>query len=59
MGFFKTSMTTSQKEKKISKEQVKERNYDTNLIEECGDSEDVEDADLSKEIAMLEQSIDN
>ena len=59
MGFFKTSMMTTQKEKKISKEQEKERKYDTNLIEECGDSEDAEDADLSKEIAKIEQSLEN
>ncbi|MFO0515370.1 MAG: hypothetical protein ACK5YA_00805 [bacterium] len=34
----------------------KEREYDTNLIEEGGESE-AEDADLSKEIAKIEESL--
>lgn len=48
-GFFKTSMTTASNLQKM-----KEREFDTNLIEEGGS--DVE-ADLSKEIAKIEESL--
>lgn len=54
--FFKTSMINKDKkmtEKDIEKE--RERKYDTNLIEEGGES--FEDADLSQEIAKIEQSL--
>lgn len=52
-GFFKTSMTA---DKPVKTVKDKEREYDTNLIEEGGESE-VEDADLSKEIAKIEESL--
>lgn len=48
-GFFKTSMM-SEKEKFIK---FKEKQYDVNLIEE-GNEDDVEEADLSKELAKIE-----
>ena len=50
---------SANKDKRLTKEQEKEREYDTNLIEEGGESDGAEDADLSKEIAKIEESLLN